>query len=144
MVSLFQGLPLINHGVEYKDEKMYHIYLPCKRLENFISINFAFILNTLHCDKLLKTERLKDNLFVAHPRWFIYRSITSHQTELQQVAKFCDHFNPKFETYRTWNWHTESTTNIQLIAFLSAVVYASSLICWFSSLLVISTSEIIS
>ena len=39
--------------------------------------------------------------------------------DLRQVAKFCDRLNPKFETYATWNWHTESTTNIiQLIAFL--------------------------
>ena len=39
--------------------------------------------------------------------------------DLRQVAKFCDRLNPKFQTYATWNWHTESTTNIiQLIAFL--------------------------
>ena len=39
--------------------------------------------------------------------------------DLQQVAKFWDRLNPKFQTYATWNWHTESTTNIiQLIAFL--------------------------
>ena len=38
--------------------------------------------------------------------------------DLWQVAKFCDHLNPKFHTYATRNWHTESTTNIiQLIAF---------------------------
>ena len=39
--------------------------------------------------------------------------------DLRQVAKFCDRLNPKFQIYATWNWHTESTTNIiQLIAFL--------------------------
>ena len=39
--------------------------------------------------------------------------------DLRQVAKFCDRLNPEFQTYATWNWHTESTTNIiQLIAFL--------------------------
>ena len=31
--------------------------------------------------------------------------------DLRQVAKFCDRLNPpKFQTYATWNWHTESTT----------------------------------
>ena len=50
--------------------------------------------------------------------------------DLRQVAKFY-HVNPKFQTYATWNWHTESATNIiQLIAFCdSAVVYAACLIC---------------
>jgi len=39
--------------------------------------------------------------------------------DLRQVAKFCDHLNPAFQTYATWNWHTESTTSIiQLTAFL--------------------------
>ena len=39
--------------------------------------------------------------------------------DLRQVAKFCDRVNPKFQTYATRNWHTESTTNIiKLIAFL--------------------------
>ena len=38
--------------------------------------------------------------------------------DLRQVAKFCDRLNPKFQIYATWNWHTESTTNIiQLVAF---------------------------
>ena len=40
-----------------------------------------------------------------------------------KVTKFCDRLNPKFQTYATWNWHTESTTNIiQLIAFFVIVL----------------------
>ena len=39
--------------------------------------------------------------------------------DLPQVAKFCDVWTQSFTLYATWNWHTESTTNIiQLIAFL--------------------------
>ena len=31
-------------------------------------------------------ERWKVNLFIAHPCWFIYHSVSSHQTELQRSA----------------------------------------------------------
>ena len=47
---------------------------------------------------MTRDERWKVNLFTAHPRWFIYRSVSSHQTELQRSATSCKvlrSFEPK-------------------------------------------------
>ena len=64
--------------------------------------------------KLIYSLHIQVDLFTIwfHPtRWSC--------KDLGQVAKSWDPLNPKFQTYATWNWHTESTTNIiQLIAFL--------------------------
>ena len=49
MVLLFQGIPLNNYGVECKENST------CKMMSKFpiryisLCVNFAFILNTLHC-----------------------------------------------------------------------------------------------
>ena len=47
---------------------------------------------------MTRDERWKVNLFTAHPSWFIYRSVSSHQTELQRSATSCKvlrSFEPK-------------------------------------------------
>ena len=47
---------------------------------------------------MTRDERWKVNLFTAHPRWFTYRSVSSHQTELQRSATSCKvlrSFEPK-------------------------------------------------
>ena len=45
--------------------------------------------------------------------------------DLRQVAKFCHRLNPKFQTYATWNWHTESITNIYSVDRIFVIVLLS-------------------
>ena len=38
---------------------------------------------------MTRDERWKVNLFTAHPRWFIYRWVSPHQTKLQRSTTSC-------------------------------------------------------
>ena len=76
-------------------------------------------------------------IYSLHMHVDLFTAVRFHPTrssckDLRQVAKFCDRLNPKFQTYTTWNWHTESTTSIFVIVLLSMhpVWFVDSVYCW--------------
>ena len=57
--------------------------------------------------------------FHVHVIYLRFHNTRQCCKNLGQVVKFCDGVNLMFQTSATWNWHTESMTNIiQSIAFL--------------------------
>ena len=90
---------------------------------------------------MTRDERWKVNLFTAHPRWFTYRSVSSHQTELQRSATSCKvlrSFEPKVSNlcnlelaHRIYYQHY-SVDRIFVIVLLSMqpVWFVDSVYCW--------------
>ena len=100
-----------------KDVNVFHVGIFCLEFRRRISRNWLALNNGCTKNIIMTTDkRWKVNLFLhIHGDSVRFHPTIQSCKDLRQVAKFCDRLNPMFQTY---NWHTESTTIIQSIAFL--------------------------